>query len=50
MLMRRLYKAHLEKVPRHGSAQDMLVHVHEDQKPVPLTLPYLKLCQKIRQE
>ena len=28
----------------------MLVHVHEDQKPVPLTLPYLKLCQKIRQE
>jgi len=50
MLMRHLYKAHREKLPHHGSAQDMLIHVHEDQKPVPLTLPYLKLCQKIRQE
>ena len=50
MLVRRLYKAHLEKVSRHGSPQYMLVHVHEDQKPVPLMLPYLQLCQKIRQE
>jgi hypothetical protein len=44
MLVRRLYKAHLEEALRHGSAQDMFVHVHEDKKPVPLTLTYLKLC------
>ncbi len=34
----------------HWSLQNMLIHVHEDDKPVSLMLPDLELCQKIRQE
>ena len=32
------------------SSQNMLIYVHEDDKPVSLTLPDLELRQKIRQE